>query len=91
MPSKDLGVKYTCFRCGTKFYDLKKPEPVCPKCSADQRESPVIKTPERTERRRSRSSGDESLIDEELLDEEVAEEESIEDLPEEPADEDEDF
>jgi uncharacterized protein (TIGR02300 family) len=43
MPAKDLGLKYVCFKCGTKFYDLKKPDPVCPKCGADQRESPALK------------------------------------------------
>jgi uncharacterized protein (TIGR02300 family) len=43
MPAKDLGTKYTCFKCGAKFYDLKKPEPLCPKCGADQRESPALK------------------------------------------------
>lgn len=43
MPAKDLGTKWTCFKCGTKFYDLKKPDPVCPKCGADQRESPALK------------------------------------------------
>lgn len=43
MPAKDLGTKFTCFKCGTKFYDLKKPEPVCPKCGADQREAVVAK------------------------------------------------
>ena len=43
MPAKDLGTKFTCFKCETKFYDLKKPEPICPKCGADQRESPALK------------------------------------------------
>ncbi|MDY7228520.1 TIGR02300 family protein [Hyalangium rubrum] len=43
MPAKDLGSKYVCFKCSTKFYDLKKPDPVCPKCGADQRESPALK------------------------------------------------
>jgi uncharacterized protein (TIGR02300 family) len=43
MAAKDLGTKHTCFKCGTKFYDLRKPVPVCPKCGADQRESPVLK------------------------------------------------
>ena len=47
MPAKDLGTKHTCFKCGTKFYDLKKPEPLCPKCGADQRESPALKAPAR--------------------------------------------
>jgi len=43
MAAKDLGIKYTCFKCGAKFYDLKKPIPACPKCGTDQREQPVAK------------------------------------------------
>ena len=43
MPAKDLGSKFVCFKCGTKFYDLKKPDPVCPKCGTDQRDSPANK------------------------------------------------
>jgi uncharacterized protein (TIGR02300 family) len=34
-----LGKKYTCYSCHTKFYDLGKPIPVCPKCGADQRDA----------------------------------------------------
>ena len=34
----NLGKKYTCYSCHTKFYDLGKPLPICPKCGADQRE-----------------------------------------------------
>jgi hypothetical protein len=48
----ELGKKYTCYSCHTKFYDLGKPEPKCPKCGADQRdadEAPVI-TPSRSRR-----------------------------------------
>jgi len=41
--ARDLGTKYVCFKCGTKFYDLKKPLPACPKCGADQREAPTAK------------------------------------------------
>ncbi len=41
MATRELGTKHVCFKCGTKFYDLKKPAPVCPKCGADQREQPV--------------------------------------------------
>jgi hypothetical protein len=33
----DLGKKYECAECGTKFYDLGKPEPICPKCGTNQR------------------------------------------------------
>jgi uncharacterized protein (TIGR02300 family) len=53
MAAKDLGTKYTCFKCGAKFYDLKKPDPLCPKCGADQRESPALKNPEKPERKRT--------------------------------------
>ena len=35
-----LGGKWECFSCGAKFYDLGKPEPICPKCGADQRDRP---------------------------------------------------
>jgi uncharacterized protein (TIGR02300 family) len=35
----DLGKKFTCYSCHTKFYDLNKPEPLCPKCGADQRDA----------------------------------------------------
>ena len=41
MPAKDLGSKHVCFKCGTKFYDMRKPEAVCPKCGADQKDSPA--------------------------------------------------
>jgi uncharacterized protein (TIGR02300 family) len=37
-----LGVRYNCFQCQTKFYDLNRPEPLCPECQADQREAPQM-------------------------------------------------
>lgn len=41
-PDKEkLGNRYVCYECGTKFYDLTKPEPLCPECDADQRNAPV--------------------------------------------------
>lgn len=36
----DLGQKHECFKCGTKFYDLKKTPVLCPKCHADQKDAP---------------------------------------------------
>jgi uncharacterized protein (TIGR02300 family) len=45
MNAKDLGRKYVCWKCGTKFYDLKKASPACPKCGSDPRESPALKAP----------------------------------------------
>ncbi len=35
-----LGAKYVCFSCSSRFYDMNKPEPICPKCGADQRTKP---------------------------------------------------
>jgi uncharacterized protein (TIGR02300 family) len=40
----DLGSKHECFRCGTKFYDLKKTPVLCPKCHADQKDAPLQAT-----------------------------------------------
>ena len=53
MPAKDLGNKFVCFKCSTKFYDMKKPDPVCPKCGTDQRESPALKAPSEGRDRKS--------------------------------------
>ena len=49
----ELGKKFNCYSCHTKFYDLGKPIPLCPKCGADQRdadEAPLI-TPSRSRSR----------------------------------------
>ena len=35
----DLGKKYECFNCRTKFYSLGKPEAICPKCGANQKDA----------------------------------------------------
>jgi hypothetical protein len=41
-PKARLGAKHLCFKCGAKFYDLNKPEPLCPKCGTDQRTRPKV-------------------------------------------------
>jgi uncharacterized protein (TIGR02300 family) len=53
MPAKDLGTKFTCFKCSTKFYDMKRPEAVCPKCGSDQRDSPANRPASEGRRRAS--------------------------------------
>jgi len=40
MAHPKYGDRYTCYQCGVKFYTMKKPEPICPKCGADQRKAP---------------------------------------------------
>ena len=43
-----LGQRWVCYECEARFYDLNRPEPLCPKCKADQRKSPVFeKKPKR--------------------------------------------
>ena len=39
MPEIKLGNKHDCYSCGTKFYDLGKAEPICPKCGANQKDA----------------------------------------------------
>jgi uncharacterized protein (TIGR02300 family) len=82
MPAKDLGTKHACFKCGCKFYDMKKPVPLCPKCGADQRESPALKAPAPERRHRAPPKPVEPVLDEavaEELEEELEEDE--EDVP----------
>ena len=45
MAKKKLGKKYVCYQCGCKFYDLSRPQPICPKCGADQNEAPTKARP----------------------------------------------
>ncbi|MBE2254296.1 MAG: TIGR02300 family protein [Myxococcus sp.] len=74
MPAKDFGTKFLCFKCTTKFYDMKKPDPICPKCGADQREATVTKS----ESRRSRLSAAPKIVEAVEPVEGAAEEEEIE-------------
>jgi hypothetical protein len=97
----DLGKKYTCYSCHTKFYDLGKPIPTCPKCGADQRdadEAPSVPAS------RSRARAPVPVVVEEPADEEFGTEAEVPatvgdedeeiipeaDREEEPADEEED-
>ncbi len=41
----DLGKKYECFHCHTKFYNLGKPEAICPKCGANQKNAKADDAP----------------------------------------------
>ncbi|MDI2089809.1 TIGR02300 family protein [Commensalibacter oyaizuii] len=36
MVKVELGIKRVCCSCGTRFYDLNKMPPVCPKCNTEQ-------------------------------------------------------
>jgi hypothetical protein len=53
----ELGSKFECAECGTKFYDLGNPSAVCPKCataprrdgSEPERRAPLPRLPETDE------------------------------------------
>jgi uncharacterized protein (TIGR02300 family) len=91
MAAKDLGTKYTCFKCSTKFYDMKKPDPLCPKCGADQRESPALKAPEKPARGRRAAPipvpvQAEPVLEEEEIEDAGLEDEDASDLPDDDDD-----
>jgi hypothetical protein len=85
MPAKDLGIKHTCFKCSTKFYDLGKAAPVCPKCGADQRDGPALKGPPPERKRAPAPAAPRPAIEPELDVEEVEIEEDVDEPAEEEA------
>jgi len=87
MAGKDLGNKHSCWKCGTKFYDLRKPAPICPKCGADAREGAANKAPASEKRARAPR---EVKVEEPELEEGGIEKELEEGLEEEAEDLDED-
>jgi hypothetical protein len=82
-----LGTRYHCFQCNTKFYDLNRPDPLCPKCGADQRENP---NPDPREALLAKLKGKNAKARlDETFDEEDVDEEDL-DIDEDDVDEDED-
>ena len=65
----ELGRKYTCYSCHTKFYDLGKPVPLCPKCGADQRDAEEAPA---TTSHRGRAPAPRPVVVEEPIEDEVA-------------------
>lgn len=101
MPELKLGTKHECFSCGTKFYDLGKAEPICPKCGANQKDVSSSETPAASQSSRRRRKAevvgkaldvedDEPIAD---LDEEIVPDADLEGagLEDDDEDEDEDF
>ncbi|MBI5496895.1 MAG: FYDLN acid domain-containing protein [Deltaproteobacteria bacterium] len=60
-----FGTKYTCFSCATKFYDMKKPDPRCPKCGSDPKDDPALKAVEKGQKKGSRDGAEAEEFDEE--------------------------
>ncbi len=84
-----LGKRFTCYQCNAKFYDLNRPEPMCPKCGADQREDPNPDPREAILAKYRGKSGlktarpEDDLSEEEESEEEVEVEDDVEDDEEE--------
>jgi len=77
MAELSLGTKYECYNCGTRFYDLGKPEPLCPKCGANQKDAASNESPAVTQAaRRKRKAEIPKIV-------EAEEDVPIEDIPEE--------
>jgi uncharacterized protein (TIGR02300 family) len=83
--ARDLGTKHVCFKCATKFYDMKKPAPICPKCGADQREAPVLKPATASQRRAAAAEAAREEEEAEVPGLEEEETEAAEEAEEEPA------
>ena len=49
----ELGTRYKCYKCGTKFYDLGRPQPLCPSCGVNQNDDESKGVNKRKKRRRS--------------------------------------
>ena len=78
MPELKLGTKFECYSCGTKFYDLGKSEPVCPKCGSNQKDVASSDTPAASQasRRRRKAEVGKVVVD-------VDDDEPIADIDEE--------
>ncbi len=83
-----LGTRYTCFQCGTKFYDLNRPEALCPSCGADQKDDPNP-DPREAVLARFRGKGKPSRLDEPSEDEEESEDDAEVEEAEDADDDDE--
>ena len=73
MPELKLGTKFECYNCGTKFYDLGKPESICPKCGANQKDAATHEPATSSASRRKRKADVAKPID-------IEDEEPIEDV-----------
>jgi predicted nucleic acid-binding Zn-ribbon protein len=60
----ELGKKYECFHCHTKFYNLAKPDPICPKCGANQKNAKADDAPPPAPRPKRRAAMLETIPDE---------------------------
>ena len=53
-----LGHKWVCFECSSRFYDLNKADPLCPRCGVDQRTAPPVEVekPKRAKKKKKKKA-----------------------------------
>ncbi len=62
----ERGTRYKCYKCDTGFYDLNRPQPICPSCGEDQTNREVLHAFKRRKRRsHSRMESDIHVLPEE--------------------------
>ncbi len=89
MATTKLGTKYLCYQCGTKFYDLGRPEPLCPNCKSNQKNAPPLTEAGKAAARDARRAPEE-VEEAEAPDLELGiDDEELEGLDEEPGADDE--
>ncbi|MFT4622919.1 MAG: hypothetical protein ACI8PZ_001575 [Myxococcota bacterium] len=74
----NLGNRYICFSCGTKFYDLQRPAALCPECGTDQVDAPSLSPTKRLTRSRNTTPDPEPVVEEENSDSDDDEDEEEE-------------
>jgi uncharacterized protein (TIGR02300 family) len=87
MAKPELGLKRVCVACGTKFYDLLRTPPTCPKCATEQpAEQPRLRRPAaplpaeaKVKKRAPEVEGDEVELEDVEADEAVEDAEELED------------
>lgn len=80
-----FGTKYTCHSCAAKYFDMKKPNPVCPKCGANPKDDPALTATAKKGKAKEEGEGedfDEDKFDTDM-DDLVNDDEAEDDEPEE--------
>lgn len=80
----NLGTKYVCFSCQTKFYDLGREVALCPKCGADQKDADSSPAPVSKSRKVVEVVVEDEVEIDETPDRDVSDDEEV-DLPEDDA------
>ena len=62
-----LGHKWVCFECQSKFYDLNKPDPRCPRCGADPRAAPALEPRTLKSKKRAKRKGKSPSVPDDAL------------------------